>query len=313
MAALLLLTLGAALVLVPPDREDFLAIIGTKMARLDSTPSPKIVFVGGSNLAFGLDSHAVEEQLGYHVVNMGQGHEMGLPLMLDLVVPRIHAGDIVVLVPEYGFFYGGLDGDELLLNVLEIYPAGFRYLRSRRQIFEIMANVPRYARFKVTRLLQHWSKKPDPRCVYCPRAFNEYGDVVAHLDKHPQDVAHMLDFLNAPGDVDMEAIDVVNAFAHEVELQGARSVFMFPCLPSLHYELRREAIERLHAEILAHVRMPVLSTPASATYPVEDFYDWVYHLNRRGRTVRTERMIEELRPLLETARHAPVREREVRG
>jgi hypothetical protein len=313
MAALVVMTVIAPLVLLPPDREDYLAIIGTKMARLENTPSPKIVFVGGSNLAFGLDSRLVEEQLGYHVVNMGLGHNMGLHLMLDLVAPRIHTGDIVVLVPEYSFFYGGLEGDELLLNVLEIYPAGFRYVRSPRQIREIAAHVPLYARFKITRFLKRWGKKPDPRCVYCPRAFNEYGDTVAHLDKHSQDVAHMVDFLNASGEVDIEAIEVINAFAHQVEMQGARSVFMFPCIPGPHYELRREAIERLHAQILAHLHMSLFSTPAASTYPVEYFYDWVYHLNRQGRTVRTERMIEDLRPLAATARRSSDRTVDLRG
>ena len=29
-------------------------------------------------------------------------------------------------------------------------------------------------------------------------------------------------------------------------------------------------------------------------YPVEYFYDWVYHLNREGRRIRTTRVIDDV-------------------
>ena len=49
----------------------YLAASVDKHHLLVHQPSPRIVFVGGSNLAFGLDSGAIERSLGYHPVNMG--------------------------------------------------------------------------------------------------------------------------------------------------------------------------------------------------------------------------------------------------
>ncbi|MFN2377914.1 MAG: hypothetical protein ABR538_15375 [Candidatus Binatia bacterium] len=304
MAALLLATAAAVLLLIPPDHDDYLAIIGAKVERLEKTAAPRIVFVGGSNLAFGLDSRAVEESLGRPVVNMGMGFNMGLRFMLDLVEPRVGAGDLVVLVPEYNLFFGLLDGDERLIDVLELYPPGMRHIQSQRQVLNLVENLPRHARFKVERLLQGYFYPVTDDCVYCPRAFNEYGDNVAHLGLPSKDVAKM-DFLkNAARGVDTEAIVVVNAFAKKVEDKGARTVMLFPCLPRPHYEQRRDAIEDLHAALGRDLRVPLLSTPLDYVYPVEDFFDWVYHLNREGRSRRTARVIDQLRAVVEAAAQA---------
>jgi hypothetical protein len=310
MAALLLVSAAAALTLIPPDRDDYLAIIGAKVERLKRTTSPKIVFVGGSNLAFGLDSRAVEEQLGYAVVNMGMGFNMGLRFMLDLVSPEIRTGDIVVLVPEYNLFYGLLDGDDRLIDVLELYPDGFHYIRSRDQLYNLANNLPEHIRAKLLRWLQR--RKPDADCVYCPRAFNEYGDAVAHLDRKPADVEKM-DFLRSTArGVDMEAIRVINAFAQAAEQHGARVVLIFPCVPEPHFERRHEAIDRLYAKLQQDLKVPMLSTPRDQTYPIGYFYDWVYHLNRQGRAVRTAKIIDELRPVVEMARKGAAEQPAVR-
>jgi len=302
MAALVFATGAAVLVLVPPDRDDYLAVVGKKVALIESSAPPRIVFVGGSNLAFGLDSRVVEETLGLKVVNMGMGFNMGLRFMLDLVQPHLGAGDIVVLVPEYNLFYGLLDGDERLIDVLELYPPGVEHIRSQRQMINLVENLPEHARFKLARMLQTIGRSTPDDCVYCPRAFNEYGDNVAHLDRPSKDVAKMEFLRSTSQGVDTEAIEVVNEFARQAAERGASVVMMFPCVPRPHFDLRREAIERLHAKLREDLRVPMLSTPADYVYPVEYFYDWVYHLNRTGRELRTSRVIDQLRPVVETAR-----------
>jgi hypothetical protein len=302
MAALVLATGVAALVLIPPDRDDYLAVVGRKVELLESTSAPRIVFVGGSNLAFGLDSRRVEQELGLRVVNMGMGFNMGLRFMLDLVEPRLAADDVVVLVPEYNLFYGLLDGDERLIDVLELYPDGYRYIRSRQQMLNLARNLPEHARFKVARLLQTLGRPVPDDCVYCPRAFNEHGDNVAHLDLAPKDITKMEFLRTTSQGVDTEAIAVVNEFARKAALRGARVVMLYPCVPEPHFELRREPIERLDAALRQDLKVPLLSTPEDYVYPLESFYDWVYHLNRGGREKRTAKVIEQIRSVVTTAR-----------
>jgi hypothetical protein len=305
MATLVLATGAAVLVFVPPDHEDYLAVVGRKVELLETVPAPRIVFVGGSNLAFGLDSAKVEEQLGRRVVNMGMGFNMGLRFMLDLVAPRIGAGDLVVLVPEYNLFYGLLDGDERLIDVLELYPDGYRYIHSKRQMLNLVENLPEHARFKLTRALQTMGRPAPEDCVYCPRAFNEYGDNVAHLGLPPKDVARLEFLRNTSRGVDREAIAVVNDFAKKVKEQGARVAMLFPCVPRPHFEQRREAIEELDSALRRDLAVPLLSTPEDYVYPIDHFYDWVYHLNREGRQLRTAKVIEQIRPLAGLAPSGP--------
>lgn len=301
MAALVLATGAAVLVLVPPDPDDYLAVVGRKVELIERTPAPRIVFVGGSNLAFGLDSRAVQQKLGTRVVNMGMGFNMGLRFMLDLIEPRLATGDLVVLVPEYNLFFGLLDGDERLIDVLELYPDGYRYVHSQRQVLNLLRNLPEHARSKLSRVLQTFWRTTPEDCVYCPRAFDEYGDNVAHLDLPGKDVLKT-EFLRHTGQgPDHEAIRVVNAFARRSEQRGIRVVMVFPCVPEPHFEQRREAIDRLYETLRAELEVPMLSTPRDHVYPIGYFYDWVYHLNREGREIRTARLIEQIRPVVETA------------
>jgi hypothetical protein len=304
MAALVLATGAAVLVFVPPDREDYLAVVSRKVELIETVPSPRIVFVGGSNLAFGLDSRKVEEELGRRVVNMGMGFNMGLRFMLDLVSPRIAGGDIVVLVPEYNLFFGLLDGDERLLDVLELYPEGWRYVHSRNQYWNLAKNSFRHVKFKVNRVLQQIGHESDADCVYCPRAFDENGDIVAHFDKPKKDVARM-SFLKSGGtQVDAEAVEVVREFAREMEGRGARVVLLYPCLPQPQFELRKAAIERLDRALRAGLGIAMPASPQDYVFPAERFYDWVYHLDREGRAERTARIVEDIRPVIEAARTA---------
>lgn len=81
-------------------RDDYLASITSKHRRLDALGSPKLVVIGGSNVAFGIDSRTLQVNIGIPVVNMGLAAGVGLPFMLREVEDRISSRDIVLLAPE---------------------------------------------------------------------------------------------------------------------------------------------------------------------------------------------------------------------
>ena len=61
---LLFVTLHLVLVFViPADRNQYLNAYNRKQQLLDEVPSPRIIFMGGSNTAFGLDSQMVMDSL----------------------------------------------------------------------------------------------------------------------------------------------------------------------------------------------------------------------------------------------------------
>ena len=290
----------AIAVALPTARAGYLAAIVDKQARLQSLASPKVVFVGGSNLSFGLDTPELERRLGRPVANMGLGINMGLRFMLDSVVERVGAGDLVVVSPEYHFFYGLFNGDDELFDVLEAWPEGWRYVRSPEQWRILVRYLQPYAKRKLTRRLASYFRTPDANCLYCRKAFDEYGDLFPQLTMEPEPIAHMSLLRggdrNAP--VDRACIDGINRFAAQATEAGATVVFLYPPVPDQQFEDMSEKIEKLHARLERDLDVAILDPPSANVYPMELFFDWVYHLTGEGRARRTRDLVDKLSPLI---------------
>ena len=72
--------------------ESFLAGLGLKYDLIKQASSPKIVLIGGSSAAFGVDSDLLEEQLpGYDVVNFGLYATLGTSTLLCNEGIRVNA------------------------------------------------------------------------------------------------------------------------------------------------------------------------------------------------------------------------------
>src|SRR2546423_1051105 len=98
---LLVLVSCALLYLAPDGRVPWMSAAIDKENLIRNTPQPRVIFVGGSNLAFGLNSLLIQRRLGRSVVNMGLSAGLGMRFMLAEVRPHLRPGDLVVVVPEY--------------------------------------------------------------------------------------------------------------------------------------------------------------------------------------------------------------------
>ena len=83
-------------------RETFPGELAVKCELLaQDAEKTRLVLVGGSAAAFGVDSALLEEQLPqYKVVNFGLYAALGTRVMLDLSEPLLREGDLVVVLPE---------------------------------------------------------------------------------------------------------------------------------------------------------------------------------------------------------------------
>ena len=63
--------LTISFLLPPVYNETFVGELSEKYELLNNTEEPKIVVIGGSSVAFGLNSEMVKEELGMPVVNFG--------------------------------------------------------------------------------------------------------------------------------------------------------------------------------------------------------------------------------------------------
>ena len=99
--------------LIPKSSHSEFLCYRDKIKLVRETPSPRIIFVSGSSLYYGLDSKRVADSLHVNVVNYGLHAGIGLRYWLDEITPLVHKGDLVVLAPEYFQFYNdNMDGSE---------------------------------------------------------------------------------------------------------------------------------------------------------------------------------------------------------
>lgn len=275
--------------LIPPKPYLVYSSILDKQQRLVNTPAPRLIFIGGSGIALGLDSELIEQKVRRPVLNMGVNAGFGLQYMVEQVKPWVQPGDIVFVVPEYEHFYGALiEGDQNLLWALRIQPEMVWRL-SWRQLFHILPQFPVFIQQRAQEIVR---TTPDP--IYNRSAFTWRGDFVNHLDLPSSPLA-----LSAIGDgqqVNHKALQLLHDFQHDLAQQGAQAYLVYPAIAESFWTFgkNRQVIETLNSMILQQNVMQPLTTPQAAVWPDALFFDTVYHLTRQGRQLRSEMLAERL-------------------
>lgn len=288
-------TCVALLAVMPkPDNTFFLAA-ADKWRAAERAPAPKILIVGGSNTAFGVDSRALGNALGMPVVNLGLHAGLGLEYILDEARQFVEAGDIVVVSPEYEQFYGGqIWGRQQLVELAWLHPPSLRFMTTPRQISALAAGFPPVFQ---DRLRSLWLDIRSPgrqkgHAVYHRDAFNEHGDVISHLDVVTDRVVEEMPLLRDTTDgFNPDVIRALDEFHDDVRDRGARAFVMLPTIPAHHYRLRRDAVDAIYERLRDDGEAPVLGSPAEQVGPDDHFFDTAYHLSREGRAAQTRRLI----------------------
>lgn len=267
-----------------------------KTRRLREAPSPRVVFVGGSSVSFGVDSAQAETSLGRAVVNMGSFAWLGLDFMLAEAEAGLRDGDVVVLAPE--------------LQVLEtptVRPAMMRLLRENPRAFRLPTWEDRkwfldHGHAALGAEVRHLLRdllSPDDASAGPADEFDARGDFAAYQEPQsrlPSSVPYVVP--RPDSDRLRGRLASIRAFARRMDARGVRTVFAYP-------PLEAEAVARQKAELAdldqALGREPGLRrilTLEEAVLPRACFYDTNYHLNREGRRIRTALLVERLAPVL---------------
>jgi hypothetical protein len=287
------------------DDNSYVAAVLEKDRLIRTTPSPKIILVGGSNLAFGTDSKLIQDSLGVSVINMGLYAKIGLRYMLAQVKPYIQRGDVVIVVPEYDQFYGAyIEGDNTL-NTAMLYTPTDRipdFIRSYSIIDVILRPRAENARRSFLRAAaaavgrEDQFFPPDTNPVYNRHSFNQYGDAVAHLTRKGKDPDSIyVGALPPAKNFNPDAVEVLDDLYRTAMQNSARAYFMWPSYMDSAYVINSAAIEMLGNRIATGTQMPVIGSPKDFVFPRTWFFDTRYHLNAQGREERTQRMIRILR------------------
>lgn len=278
----------------------FMGELKYKVELLEDTPGPRIILVGGSGVAFGVDSALMERELpGYSVVNFGMYAALGTTVMLDLSEPHIREGDIVILVPEQqaqtlsGWFdpavmWQGLDGAFALLPSLPMDKLG-----------QLAGAFPEFAGRKFAYTVR--GEPPRPQGVYRRDSFNERGDVVSGLCAQNEmpvgyDVNTPIRF-----DADMvtqEFAQRVRNYARAVTEKGAVFWYGFCPMNARAVEGTGSEIDAFYAALQETLGLPLAGDPHNFILDAGWFYDTNFHPNSSGKTAYTRELIRAVKAML---------------
>ena len=284
-----------ALALPPQYSNTFVGGLNEKVDRLNAIKEEKIVVVGGSSVAFGIDSAMIERYTGKPVVNFGLYAALGTKLMLDLSRSGIRKGDIVILSPE-------IDAQTLSLyfsaentwKALDDDVSMAWRIRGENRL-SLLGGVWKFAGEKYG---YYKDGAPDPSGVYNAKNLNRYGDVdyprpqnVMALAYDPNTIVSLSEQI-----VDPAFLDYLNAYIRFCQKKGARVYFSYCPINRLAIDpaTTEESKAAFAAFLSGNLDCPVIGEIDDCILDAGYFYDTNFHLNDDGVVVRTVRLLKDL-------------------
>ncbi len=272
-----------------------------KHNRLAQQPSPRIVFVGGSNLAFGLDSAAIERSLGYNTVNMGLDLSLGLDFMLREIEPLLERGDVVVVSPEYEQFVDMYPGKVTsLFFEAANYPTSIQFFSYRHfallldQGLLVFGDITRAA---IRFVIEGVSSEQELNNPYLRSAFNKYGDITRHHNLRRREIT-IRQFTPPTPESIARTIDRLNEFNDHCRNAGILVFYSYPPLFLGQLQAYTEMIHDISLHLTKRLHFPILDTPDEMSFTADYMFDHEYHLTLAGKQIRTSHLIKTLRKSL---------------
>jgi len=301
--ALLLMGYWALVNIIPKEKGlyygfalGYMRGIRFKYQRAQEITGPKIIFAGGSNLAYGLDSEMIEKKLSIPVVNMGLHAGLGAPFIIDQVKLVANPGDIVIFSIEY--FMG--DGDfRLRKQTCSLFPEYATIERYsikeevRTHLDETREGLKKYigiasSQSNATERISSWEIREylQPTTTY---PFNQYGDFIEHLGqegwyrRRPDDAKFQYRY--------WKGIAYLNEFKAEADAKGVNVFYSYAPFSKTAFERESKTVAKFHRDLSNDLDIELLNTPRDLVFEDHFLYDKEYHLTSEGRFIRTKELL----------------------
>ena len=277
-------------------RNAYMATISDKMHLLDSVPSPRLILMSGSSMAFGVDSDLLSRELEIPVVNASLHFKLGSRFMMDQLKSTVRKGDIVLITLEYVIKSKGSCEEKLM--AADFYPPAKNWIQFSSFSEEVGAyTVHRLADFKLL-MGEIWSgtrTRPisidDTTSVFFRKCFAKNGDLLGHLN-NPQpkfDVPEISDEVEFS-----QQIEDLNDFGTFAKQKGATVFFTFPSYVESGFERNMPVIKKIEQQFRNNLNFIILGNPENSVMDDRFFYDNPFHLNAGGRKIFSSRLIQLL-------------------
>jgi hypothetical protein len=281
--------IGFVLPVTPRASKSLLYAKVKKDNLLKKTNNPRIIFVGGSNLSFGINSKVIKDSLKLNPINTAIHASIGLEYMMDNTLQYIKKNDIVILAPEYSHFYGRFvyGGEELLRTVADIELSQIFELK-KEQLKNISKYILKYSFSKLKPTEYYGYEESD---VYSVNSFNQYGDVYTHW-KMQQQKFPSSDTIRT--NYNSNTIKLINDFKIELEKKEANLFITYPSYQASSFDKSIKQIKKIETELINN-NFELLGTPERYRIPDSMMFNTSYHLLKTGVDYRTELLIEDIK------------------
>lgn len=261
--------------------------------KLEKTTGKRLVIVGGSNVAFGVDAAQLEKTLrgfgyDYTVCNFGLYAAVGTSAMLSLSEDLIRAGDMVVLAIEpteetFSDYFGAT----AMLKCAEDAPQMLLRL-DKSQRSAVVGNYISYlqerAQIRRTGLL------PQPEGAYAKNSFDANGDMrydrAGNAMTLGYDTTQIIDLAGLH--LQQGFVTRLNDYIQTLESRGATVVMSFsPMNRSALADDSEEAVSTFFSTLRESFSCRIISDPNRYIFDSGWFYDSNFHLNTAGMALRT--------------------------
>ena len=298
-----LVTVFFAGIFIPPQyARTYYGELHDMYVRLKTTEGKKVVVVGSSSVAFGVDSALAEELLNdcglnYSVCNFGLYGSLGTKMMLDLSRNYIGEGDIVVFAPEIS--------SQLLSLYFSSKEAWYALDNGMEMFWDFEGDVQSmlagsFAGYTAEKFAQWQSGEPAaPSGVYAHASFDGRCDLKNY--ERPYNVMPGGHDANNPVSLDTslysrDFIDYVNSYCAEISSRGAAMYYSFPPMNRDSVaDMSEQKLEEFTTFVAENFNFPLISDISDYIMDSEWFYDSNFHLNTSGMTVRTVQLVNDIK------------------
>jgi len=268
-----------------------------------------MVFLGDSNVAFGINSTLMEENFPeYNVVNFGSHGKLGLTLHLNDIKPYLKPNDVVIIIPTHQMFFSNISGfvetkpkygsKNLLSVYLDVYPEGVKNF-NLPQLICLPEIIQQRFPFKTSQIIQIIRSKVTGKkylCIeektYTRSGFDSNGDYIAHLHEVDNNNNTIGNYLQ--GNLDNSTFDEINRFYEECSKKGIQVYFSYPPVAEDKYIFEIDTFDKLQNRMRDNLKVQTLGDIPDFVYPRSYFYEPPHHLNAIGREIRTDLIIKKM-------------------
>jgi hypothetical protein len=263
----------------------------------------KIVVLGGSNVAFGIDSIAIEKELEMKAINFGCMAGIGPEILLSKIKQYITSGDIVFFCWEYGLYrFKRTESNFTYLNLI------FGPCTTQRSSFPIIDQIKLSLTYPTSHVRSSievaYNSFVNPDIYKCPWFFDKYGNIRSNQEQ----IIEKQELINSPLSALMteltitdEVKEILTDFVYSCRNKNIKVLSTWPNTFNNPKYIKNKIVEKNFITIKdfwLNLDVPMIGDPKDSMLSAEFFYDTYYHLNSKGVETRTKKLIKNLKPQL---------------